>query len=94
VSIGYIRKTNSHLLGLWRCLQLSLANKTIILIETQRMQNPTTIVVSLEVGQEELKIPRKAVGHGNHKGVSAGIIAIGRVEMVILNADHRYRWNR
>jgi hypothetical protein len=49
---------------------LSLANKNIILIENKRMQNPATIVVLLQEGQEGLNIVRRAVGLGNHKGLT------------------------
>jgi hypothetical protein len=46
---------------------LSLANKNILLIEKKRMQNPATIVVSLQERQEGLNNARRAVGLGNHK---------------------------
>jgi hypothetical protein len=69
---------------------LSLANKNIILIEKKRMQNPATIVVSLQEGQEGLNNVRRAVGLGNHKGLTDGTIAVGRAEEVILNSDRRY----
>jgi hypothetical protein len=58
------------------------------------MQNPATIVVSLYEGQEGLNNARRAVGLGNHKGLTDGTIAVGWGEEVILNSDHRYRWNR
>jgi hypothetical protein len=58
------------------------------------MQNPATIIVSLQEGQEGLNNARRAVGLGNHMGLTDGTIAIGRAEEVILNSDHRYRWNR
>jgi hypothetical protein len=68
--------------------------KNIILIAKQRMQNPTTIVVSLQEGQEGLNYARRVVGLGNHKGLTDGMIRIGVAEEVILNSDRRYRWNR
>jgi hypothetical protein len=57
------------------------------------MQNPATIVVSLQEGQEELNNARRVVGLGNHMGLTDGMIAVGRAEEVILKSDHRYRWN-
>jgi hypothetical protein len=57
------------------------------------MQNPTTIVLSLQEWQEGLNNARRAVGPGNHKGLTDGTIAVGRAEEVILNSDRRYRWN-
>jgi hypothetical protein len=57
---------------------LSLANKNIILIEKKRMQNPATIVVSLQEGQEGLNNARRAVGLGKHKGLTDGTIAVGK----------------
>jgi hypothetical protein len=54
------------------------------------MQNPATIVVSLPEGQEELNNARRAVGLGNHKGLTEGTIAVGRAEEGILNSDRRY----
>jgi hypothetical protein len=89
-----MRKSNSRSLGLWRCLQLSLANKNIILIEKKRIQNPAPIVVSLQEGEEGLNNARRAVGLGNHKGLTIGTIAVGRAEEVMLNSDCRYRWNQ
>jgi hypothetical protein len=80
--------------GLWRRLQLSLANKNIILIDKQRMQNPATIVVSLQEGHEGLNNASRAGHLGKHKGLTDGTIAVGRAEEVILNSVHRYRWNR
>jgi hypothetical protein len=73
---------------------LSLANKNIILIEKKRMQNPAWIVVSLQEGQEGLNTARRAVALGHHKDLTDDTIAVGRAEEVILNSDHRYRWNR
>jgi hypothetical protein len=58
------------------------------------MQNPATIVVSLQEGQEGLINARRAVCLGNHYGLTDGTIAVGRGEEVILNSDHRCRWNR
>jgi hypothetical protein len=58
------------------------------------MQNPATIVVSLQEGQEGLNNGRRAVGLGNQKGLTDGTIAVGKAEEVILNSDRRYRWNR
>jgi hypothetical protein len=55
------------------------------------MQNPATIVVSLQEGQEELNIVRRAAGLGNHQGVINGTIAVGGADDVILNSDHRYQ---
>jgi hypothetical protein len=89
-----MRKTNSRSLGLWRCLQLSLANKNIILIEKTRMQNRVTIIVSLQEGQEGLNNARRAVGLRNHMGLTDGKIAVGEAEEVILNSNRQYRWNR
>jgi hypothetical protein len=77
--------------GVVRCLQLSLANKNIILIEKQRMQYPVRIVVSLQEGQEGLNNARRALGLGHHKGLIDSMIALGRAEQVILTSDHRYR---
>jgi hypothetical protein len=57
------------------------------------MQNPAMIVVSLYEGQEELNIARRAVGLGNHNGLTGGTIAVGRADEVILNCDRRYRWS-
>jgi hypothetical protein len=54
------------------------------------MQNPATSVVSLQQGQEGLNNARRAVGLGNHKGLSDGTIAGGWAEEVILNSDRRY----
>jgi hypothetical protein len=73
---------------------LSLANKNTILIEKKRMHNPATIVVSLQEGQEGLNNARRAVGLGNPRGLTDGTIVLGWAEEVILNCDHRYRWNR
>jgi hypothetical protein len=58
------------------------------------MQNPATIVVSLQEGQEGLTNARRAVGLGNHKGLTDGTIAVGKAQEVLLNSDRRYRWNR
>jgi hypothetical protein len=58
------------------------------------MQNPATIVVSLQEGQEGLNNARRAVGLGNHKGLTEGTIAVRKAEEVTLNSDRRYRWNR
>jgi hypothetical protein len=58
------------------------------------MHNPATILISLQEGQEGLNIARRAVGLGNHKGLTDGTIAVGKGEEVILNSDRRYRWNR
>jgi hypothetical protein len=58
------------------------------------MHNPATILISLQEGQEGLNIARRAVGLGNHKGLTDGTIAVGKAEEVILNSDRRYRWNR
>jgi hypothetical protein len=52
------------------------------------------IVVSLQEGQDGLNNARRAVGLGNHKGLTDGTITVGRAEEVILNSDRRYRWNR
>jgi hypothetical protein len=57
---------------------LSLTNKNIILIEKKRIQNPAMIVVSLQERQEGLNNARKAVGLGNHKGLTDGTIAVGK----------------
>jgi hypothetical protein len=74
---------------------LSLANKNIIQIEKQRMQNSATIVVLLQEGQEGLNIARRAVALGNQKGLPDGTIAVGRAEEIILRSDRRYRsWIR
>jgi hypothetical protein len=73
---------------------LSPANKNIILIENNRMQNPATIEVSLQEGQEGLNNARSVVGLGNHKGLTDSTIVVGRAEKVILKSDRRYRWNR
>jgi hypothetical protein len=73
---------------------LSLANKNIILIEKKRMQNPATLVVWLQEGQEGLNNARWAVGLGNHKGLTDDMIVVGRAEEVIINSDCQYRWNR
>jgi hypothetical protein len=58
------------------------------------MQNPAPIVVALQLGQEGLNIARNAVGLGNHKGLTDGIIMIGRAEEVNLDSDYQYQWNR
>jgi hypothetical protein len=58
------------------------------------MQNPATILVSLYKGQEVLNIATRAVGLGNHKGLTDGTITVGRADKVTLNSDHQYRWNR
>jgi hypothetical protein len=47
------------------------------------------IVVSLQEGQERLNNARRAVGLGNHKGLTDSTIAVGRAEEVIVNSDHR-----
>jgi hypothetical protein len=57
------------------------------------MQNPATIVVLLQEGQEALNNVRRAVGLVDHKGFTNGGIAVGKAEQVIFNSDHRYRWN-
>jgi hypothetical protein len=51
------------------------------------MQNPATIVVSLQEGQDGLNNTRRAVGFGYHKGLTDGTIAVGWAEQVILNSD-------
>jgi hypothetical protein len=51
------------------------------------MQNPATIVVSLQEGQEGFNNSRTAVGLGNHKRLTDGTIAVGMAEEVILNSD-------
>jgi hypothetical protein len=58
------------------------------------MQNPATIVVSLQEGQEGLNNARRAVGLGNHNGLTDCKIALGKAEEEILNSDRRYQWNR
>jgi hypothetical protein len=58
------------------------------------MQNPATIIVSLQEGQEGLNIARRAVGVENQKGLTDGTIAVGKAQEGILNSDRRYRWNR
>jgi hypothetical protein len=58
------------------------------------MQNPATIVISLQEGQEGLNTARREVGLGNHKGLTDSTIVVGKGEEVILNSDRRYRWNR
>jgi hypothetical protein len=58
------------------------------------MQNPATIVVSLQEWQGGLNNARRAVGLGHHKGLTDVIIAVGRAEEGILNSDRKYRWNR
>jgi hypothetical protein len=55
------------------------------------MQNPAAIIVSSQEGQEGLNIARRAVGLGNHKGLTDGTIAVGCADEVILNSDRRYR---
>jgi hypothetical protein len=57
------------------------------------MQNPTTIVVSLQEEQEGLNNARSPGGLGNHKGVTNRTIVVGRAEEVIPNSDPQYRWN-
>jgi hypothetical protein len=58
------------------------------------MQNRATIVVSLQEGQEGLNNAKRVVGLGNHKGLTDGMITVGKDEDVIHNSDPRYRWNR
>jgi hypothetical protein len=58
------------------------------------MQNPATIVVSLQEGQGALNNARRAVGLGNHKGLTDSTIPVRRAEEVVLNSDRRYRSNR
>jgi hypothetical protein len=71
---------------------LSLANKNIILIKKQKdIQNPATIVLSLQEQQEGLNHLRRAVGFGNHKGLTDSTIMVGRGEEAILNSDLRYQ---
>jgi hypothetical protein len=41
------------------------------------MQNPETIVVSVQATQGGVNIARRAVGLGNHTGVTDGTILIG-----------------
>jgi hypothetical protein len=57
------------------------------------MQNPATIVVSLQERQEGLNNARRPVGLGNYKGLTDSTIVVGRAEEVILKSDRRYRWN-
>jgi hypothetical protein len=45
------------------------------------MQNPATIVVSLQEGQEGLNIVRRVVGLRNHKGLTDGMIVVGAQQM-------------
>jgi hypothetical protein len=52
------------------------------------MQNPGTIVVSLQEGQERSYIRRSAVGLRNHKDLTNDMIAVGWAEEIILNTDH------
>jgi hypothetical protein len=40
------------------------------------MQNPATIVVSLQAGQEGLDNVRRVVGLGNHKGLTDTTIVV------------------
>jgi hypothetical protein len=54
------------------------------------MQNPATIVVSLQEGQEGLNNARRVVGRGNHTGLTDGTITVEMAEAVILNSDRRY----
>jgi hypothetical protein len=58
------------------------------------MHNLSTIVVSLQEGQEGLNNARRAVGRGNHKGLTDGTITVGWAEEVILNSDCQYRSNQ
>jgi hypothetical protein len=53
------------------------------------MQNPATIVVSLQEGQDGLNITRTALGLGNHEGLTGGTITVERADDVRLNFDHR-----
>jgi hypothetical protein len=48
------------------------------------------IEVSLQKGQEGLNIARRAMGHGNYKGLTDGMIMVGSGEEVIVNSDGRY----
>jgi hypothetical protein len=48
------------------------------------------IVLSLQKGQEGLNNTNRAVGLGNHKGLTDGTITVGRAEEVILKSDRRY----
>jgi hypothetical protein len=54
------------------------------------MQNPATIVVSLQEGQEGLNNVSRAVDLGNHKSLTDGTITVGSAEEIILNSDRRY----
>jgi hypothetical protein len=58
------------------------------------MQNPATILVSLQERQEGLNIAGRAVGLGYRKGLTDNTIVLGRAKEVILNSDCRYRSNR
>jgi hypothetical protein len=52
------------------------------------MQNPATIVVSLQEGHEGLNTTRRAVGLRNLNGLTDGAIVVGSGEEGILNSDH------
>jgi hypothetical protein len=58
------------------------------------MQNPAKIVVSLQDRQGVLNIAKWAVGLGNYKGLTDGMIVVGRAQEVIFNSNYRYQWNR
>jgi hypothetical protein len=56
----------------------------IILIEKHTIQNPETIIATLQEGQEGLNILGRVVGLENEKGLTDDTITLGRGEEVIL----------